>query len=69
MHESQGLLVVFVGFVLVFILSAVQLGAIYWLFSLVGFSAPRSVDILAKLAVIIVSVLEVVWILNRVSMK
>lgn len=69
MHESQGILVVLVGFVLVFLLSAVQLATLYWLFSLTEFSAPKSVDVLAKLAVIIVSVLEAVWILNRVPMK
>ena len=69
MHETQGILVVFVGYLLVFALSAVQLVVIYWLFNLANFSAPKSVDILTKSAVILVSVLEALWILNRVPMK
>jgi len=69
MHETQGMLVVLVGFVLVFALSAIQLAAIYLLFGLIDFSAPKSVDALAKLVVIIISVVEVVWILNRIPVK
>lgn len=69
MHESQGILIVFVGFVLVFALSSVQVVVIYWFFSVVEFSAPKSVDILIKSAVILASVLEALWILNRVPMK
>lgn len=69
MHELQGILVVIVGFALVFVLSAVQLVAIHWLFSVLEFSSSESLDVLAKITVITISVFQVIWILNRVPVK